>query len=42
MNKMILIFSMLLAFVISVETQCQAYEIYDEENNKCEKACEEH
>ena len=42
MNKIILIFLLLFSFVISVETQCQSYEIYDEENNKCVKACEEH
>ena len=41
MNKMILIFSLLIAFAISVEPECKAYEIFDEETNKCIKVCNE-
>jgi len=41
MNKMILIFSLLIAFAISVEPECKPYEIFDEETNKCIKVCNE-
>ena len=41
MNKKILIFALLLAFVISEEPNCKAYEAFDEESNKCVKVCEE-
>ena len=41
MNKIILIFALLLASAISSEPDCKAYEAYDEETNKCVKVCEE-
>ena len=39
MNKIILIFALLVAFAISVKPECKAYEIFDEEANKCIKVC---
>ena len=41
MNKLILIFTLLVAFVISIEPECKHYEIFDEETNKCVKVCKE-
>ena len=41
MNKMILIFTLLLALVISVEPECKHYEFLDEETNKCVKVWKE-
>ena len=41
MNKIILIFALLLASAINVEPDCKAYEAFDEETNKCVKVCKE-